>query len=143
MSLAETLLALALLAQVAWTFAVMLRAGQVRFRAVREGRAPTTGLLNPYGWPDDAQKIANNMNNQFETPTLFYALVLLALVLERASLPLGILAWVYVASRIGHTVVHAGSNDLRLRFPVFMVGIVALMVMTALLAASILLGPIA
>jgi hypothetical protein len=143
MTLAETLLSLAILAQMAWTFAVMIRAGRARLAAVRDGTAPKTGLINPYGWPAPVQQVSNNMNNQFETPTLFYALGLLALVLKQVSLPFAILAWVYVATRIGHTVVHAGSNDLRFRFTIFLVGVFALIVMTLMLAAGILLGRLA
>ena len=138
MTLAERLLALALLAQLVWTFAVMLSAGWVRKQAVEAGEAPKTALLNPYGWPEAAQKIANNMNNQFETPTLFYALGLLALVLKQVSLPFAVVAWIYVVARVLHTLEHAGPNRISRRFPAFFAGVVALMVMTAMLAAWVL-----
>jgi hypothetical protein len=140
LTLAERLLVLALLAQIVWTFLVMLAAGRARFHSVRAGKAPKRAMLEPYGWPDKTQQIANNMNNQFETPTLFYALGLLALVLKLVSLPFAVFSWVYVAARIGHTVVHAGSNALRRRGPIFLVGVVALMIMTAMLAVPILVG---
>lgn len=138
MTLAQRLLALALLAQVVWTFVVMLRAGAARKKAVEAGAAPPNALLYPYGWPEAAQKISNNMNNQFETPTLFYALVLLALVAHQASLPIAVLAWIYVASRVLHTTEHAGANRLPLRFGAFFGGVLALMAMTVLLVVSVL-----
>ncbi|MEJ1158491.1 MAPEG family protein [Prosthecomicrobium sp. N25] len=143
MTLAETLLALAILAQVFWTVFVMVRAGRARLRSVREGTAPKDGLIYPYGWPTDVQQVSNNMNNQFETPTIFYALGLLAFAVKHVSLAFALVAWLYVLTRIVHTHVHTGTNDLRHRFPVFLAGVGVLMVMAAMLAASILLGRLA
>lgn len=140
MTLAEKLLALALLAQFVWTFVVMLRAGRARLGAVKAGAAPKNGLLNPYGWPEEVQKISNNMNNQFETPTLFYALGLLALVTKQATLPFAILAWLYVGLRVAHTTVHAGSNTLPARFGTFLASTSVLMAMTVWMSVAVLAG---
>lgn len=137
MTSSATALVLAMLAQIAWTFAVMLRAGRVRFAAIKAGRVGKAAALDPRAWPDDVLKHGNNMNNQFETPTLFYALVLLALVLGFADGVLAVLAWVFVASRVVHTIIHTGSNVVSRRFRAFLVGTGALMLMTAWIAVRL------
>jgi hypothetical protein len=142
MTLAETLLAAALLAQVAWTFAVMIRAGRARIAALRGGRVRGDIVVSQDGWPEDVRRRSNNMNNQFETPTLFYALGLLALVLKPVTLAFALLAWVYVAARVAHSILHVGARGIEPRFAAFLVGVAALMIMTALLAVAVLVGRI-
>ncbi len=73
--------------------------------------------LSQAGWPPDVLQRSNNMNNQFETPTLFYALAILGLVLKANGVVFVVLAWGYVASRIAHMVVHTGSNRSPCAFP--------------------------
>ncbi|ODN70151.1 MAPEG family protein [Methylobrevis pamukkalensis] len=141
MTTAAALLAGSVLAQIVWTFAVMLWAGRARFAAARAGRVDLARIaLDSSAWPDDVRRCANNMNNQFETPTLFYALALLALVLGLASLPLALLGWGFVATRVLHSLAHAGRNDLMTRFRFFFAGVLMLMVMTILLAIDLVRG---
>lgn len=136
----ETALVLAILAQVLFTFVVMTRAGRARFRAAREKRIKGDIALSHAGWPDDVLKLGNNMNNQFETPTLFYALSILALVLKLASLPLVVLAFGYVASRVLHTLEHTGPNRVLKRFRLFIVGLGCLAGMALILTVQVLLS---
>jgi hypothetical protein len=142
MTFAERLIVLAMLAQLAWTFVVMMRAGHARFTAARAGKVGREALVSPAGWPEDVLKISNNMNNQFETPTLFYALGLLSLVLKLTTVPFGVLGWIYVATRVAHSLEHGGPNRIRIRFSIFLVGLVCLMLMTAILAVDTLFGRI-
>lgn len=80
-------------------------------------------------YPEDARRAAANFSNQFETPVIFFALIMLALEVGATSYIMAILAWAYVATRIAHTLVHVGSNDLRVRAPVFAVGVLILFLM--------------
>lgn len=139
MTAAEAGLVLALLAQFGWTFVVMTSAGRARFRAACERRLKGDIALTHDGWPDDVRKLGNNMNNQFETPTLFYALGLLALVIGAAGTVVAVLAWAYVATRVVHTAIHTGSNVVIRRFQVFLAGVGCLMAMTAYLAVHTIL----
>ncbi len=141
MTTAETVLVAALLAQVAWTFLVMLRAGRARVVALLSGRvSPQDVVLSGSAWPDDVRRASNNMNNQFETPTIFYALVLAALVLKLVSLAFAVIAWGYVASRIVHSAIHIGPNDLRRRSVAFFAGFACLVALWGLLVAAVLFG---
>lgn len=134
MSAAGLALVFAMLAQMAFTFVVMVRAGRARFAAARARRTTGNIALDSGAWPDDVRKIVNNMNNQFETPTLFYALVLLALATGGAGWTLAVLAWGYVATRVVHSAIHTGSNRVLPRFRVFLAGLGMLIGMAVVLA---------
>jgi hypothetical protein len=129
------------LAQILWTLLVMLAAGRARVAAVRAGEVRLSAIaLSGEVWPEHVKKLGNNMNNQFETPTLFYALVLLAMLQDATGWPMAVLAWLYVASRVAHSAVHATSNDVRLRFRIFGFGIACLVGLWAGLVLHALAG---
>ena len=118
------------LAQILWTFFVIMLAGRVRVRALTD-REVTLGqvALGNDKWPDRARAVGNNMNNQFETPTLFYALVGVAVYVGATGWTMTLLAWLYVASRIVHTAIHVNGNNVLLRFRAFLAGLVALLLL--------------
>jgi hypothetical protein len=81
---------------------------------------------------------ADNYNNLMEQPTLFYAVALtLALVGEGAGLNTA-LAWLYVGLRIAHSLVHAITNIIMLRFAIFMGASVVLLVIAVRAALSVM-----
>src|SRR5262245_14284507 len=72
---------------------------------------------------------ADNYGNLMEQPTLFYAVALtLALLGEGAGLNAA-LAWLYVGLRIAHSLVHAIINVIMVRFAIFMVASVVLLIL--------------
>lgn len=131
---------LPLFVQVALTFAVLFALGAVRGRAVREKAVGREAVNDDRVFPPKAQQAANNFRNQFEMPVLFYVLTALALFTRKADIVFVVLAWVFVLSRIVHAYVHCTSNDIRLRFPAYAVGVGALLLMWVLYAAAILLN---
>ena len=73
-----------------------------------------------------------------EQPTLFYAVVLtLAVIGEGTGLNAG-LAWLYVGLRVVHSLVQAVVNIIMLRFAIFMVASVVLLVMALRAAFAVL-----
>ena len=79
--------------------------------------------------PKEVQWKADNYNHLMEQPTVFYAA---ALAIALAGLGTGLnlyMAWVYTGSRIVHSLVHATTNKVLLRFMIFVVGTIALAVM--------------
>ena len=70
-------------------------------------------------YPEPARLAAANFANQFETPVLFYALIMLAMAVNATGYVMAALAWGFVATRVVHTLIHVGSNDLRLRASVY------------------------
>jgi hypothetical protein len=73
---------------------------------------------------------ADNYNNLMEQPTLFYTVALtLALLGEGSGLNAG-LAWLYVALRVAHSLVHAIVNVIVVRWAIFMAASVVLLVLS-------------
>jgi hypothetical protein len=137
MARAETLLVLAVLAQIATTIVVGFWLGWVRHVAVRDRTITGNVMLSQEGWPKPARAASNNFSNQFEVPVLFYVLALSALHLKVAGIAFDVAAWVFVVSRIAHAVAHCGPNDLRFRAPAYFVGVAAVIVMLAMVAAAV------
>ena len=80
--------------------------------------------------PAEVRWKADNFNNLVEQPTLFYAVALtLAFLGAGAGLNAG-LAWAYVVLRIAHSLVQALINKVMIRFALFAVASLVLLVMT-------------
>jgi len=120
------------LAQMLWTFAVILMAARARVGSVK-AREVTLGqiALSGEAWPDRIRAFGNNMNNQFETPTLFYALAGVAIFVGATGWGMAMLAWGYVATRVVHTLIQTGGNDVLSRFRAFAAGVFLLMALWA------------
>lgn len=115
------------LAQIAWTLVVLVILFLRRRRAVldKEVRiADVTVATDRY--PERARLAAANFANQFETPVLFFALIMLAMETGATGYVMATLAWLYVATRIIHTLVHIGPNRLPLRGGIFALGVLCL-----------------
>jgi hypothetical protein len=127
--------------QVALTFILLLWMGYQRFGSLRRGEAHVRDIaLGQPNWPPRTLQAANALNNQFQLPVLFYVVVTLALLLHKADFILVVLSWVFVVSRIVHALVHVTANDMRLRFGIYFVGVLALLLMWILFALQILLA---
>ncbi|HEY9211217.1 MAG TPA: MAPEG family protein [Ancylobacter sp.] len=98
--------------------------------------------LDERAWPARVRQTGNAFRSQFEIPVLFYVLAALALVTRKADLAFVVLSWVFVLSRIGHAFVHVTSNNVRLRFPLYSLGVLVLLIMWVLFALAILFAPV-
>jgi hypothetical protein len=127
------------LAQILWTFVVLLITFQRRQTAFanKQVRFSDVAVSNER-YPEPARLAAANFANQFETPVLFYALIMLAMAVNATGYVMAALAWGFVATRIVHTLIHVGSNDLRLRASVFAVGVVLLFCMWVGIVVTVL-----
>lgn len=105
---------------------VGLRMLQLRFRAVgQDGLAPAYFQLNRGGRPPAyLVQAEQHYTNLYETPVLFYTVVILIYVLNMTNVLNLMLAWAYVASRLLHAFVHMGQNRLANRRRVFLASIV-------------------
>ena len=125
---------------VALTFLLMFWMGAVRYASVnrRETRIGDIAL-GQQNWPPRVTQIGNAFNNQFQLPTLFYALVILALVLHKADLVFVIMSWGFVVLRVLHAAIHTTTNRMLHRFGVYVAGALVLLAMWIILASRILL----
>jgi hypothetical protein len=130
------------MAQIALVVAIYFLLGWRRARAVKAGLVKedqvATLALDNRSWPSDVLKVSNNLANQFEAPVLFYVLCFLLYLLEAVS-PLALaLAWLFVLSRVAHTLIHVGSNRVFRRLRLFLAGVFVLLLMAGLVLARLL-----
>lgn len=129
----ELLLA-AVLVQVILTIAVFVALAIRKAKAVKNGDVDLKrAALHNDAWPDYVLLISNNIQNQFQTPVLFYALCFGFILIDAVDTLALVGAWVYAVSRLVHAYVHTTTNFVPVRMRVFTLGMVALIFMTGLL----------
>ena len=128
-----------MLAMVLLTFGVAFVLFRARLRSVREGHTPVSYFRVFQGSlePEFLAKPTRHYINLFETPVLFYAGCLAAMVVGATGLGVVILAWVYVAARLGHAWIHLGGNRVRFRLRVFAVSWACLLALWISVAVSV------
>ncbi len=81
-------------------------------------------------WSVLEPRVSANLSNQFEWPLLFYVCCLLIIngggIANNAQI---ILAWIFVAGRIIHSLVQIFTNNIRLRGAVFTINFLAVFFM--------------
>jgi len=118
------------LALIFWIFVVGV------ILAVRRKNAFASGAVRPdevsvstERYPVPARLAAANFTNQFESPVIFFAVVMVAMETGATGYAMALLAWLYVATRVVHTLIHIGPNKLPLRGAVYGIGVIALFCM--------------
>jgi len=76
--------------------------------------------------PDYVIKAQRHYANLFEMPVFFYIACVVCIVLRLENQALLILAWLFVAFRIIHAIIHLTSNYFYHRFPSFLGGVLCL-----------------
>jgi len=132
------LLVQVLLTFIVWIYLFAWRIPEIKRKGIDpqrlRDRAAAHELL-----PDSAPS-SNNLKNLFELPVLFYAAVLLSLVLMIQDPLLVQLAWGFVIMRVLHSVIHCTYNDVNHRFAAYALSTLFLLFMWIRLAAFILTG---
>ena len=128
------------LALIAWTFVMWVWMYATRIPAIREANLDLEKMSRTgasLDLPPKVSRVADNYNHLHEQPTIFYALAL-ATQLAGAADAVNIgLAWAYVAVRVVHSLIQATANIIMLRFAVFSVGSVLLLVLLVRTALSL------
>lgn len=121
---------------IGWTLVMLVWLAVARFRAFRRsgidlrGRRGGRGqnlegvLPDPVNWP------AHNYAHLLEQPTLFYAIMLVLVVMGFDHPVNQWLAWIYVALRIAHSIVQATVNVVRIRLALFALSTLCLVSLT-------------
>ena len=100
-----------------------------RRRATREGTLAYDDLAWNGAEPELSRRWAKNLDNQFQLPVLFYALVAMLMATgEVSNIQIG-LAWLFLVGRLLHTCVQVTGDNVVLRGRVFIVNYVALSAM--------------
>ncbi|MDX1451745.1 MAG: MAPEG family protein [Oleiphilaceae bacterium] len=128
-------------AQIILTFVMYARLPVLKKLALEKGEVDLERrALHNDAWPDYVLKVSNNVQNQFESPVLFYALAFMLWALETVTFPALVLAWAYVSLRIVHMLVHTGANVVPVRKNVFIVSVLMLMGLCALVIHALLVA---
>ena len=125
---------------VAWTLVIFVWMMSTRLPYLMRNNIPAQELQNASDvavkLPGKERRVSDNYNHLHEQPTLFYALAIALALTGEAGTSQILLAWVYVASRVIHSIIQCTYNSVTHRFLLFFVGTAALVGMVAIEMAS-------
>ena len=87
--------------------------------------------------PAKIQWIAHNYNHLHEAPTVFYATALVLAIIGQGDNLNATIAWAYVALRVAHSLVQVLSNRVMIRFSLFALSSIALIMLVAHAAITV------
>jgi hypothetical protein len=121
---------------------VFLRMRSLRFAAVRGGKMNVKFYRAFQGdeEPDEIRVVTRNFINLFEVPVLFYVVTLMTYVTHAVTYWMVALAWLFVVLRYAHTFIHLTSNDVIVRFSLYLASGVVLLLMWVTLFIDLLRG---
>ncbi len=131
----------------AWTMIMWLWMYVTRIPAM--SRVPGLDINNKIGGtggdlevvlPGKVQWIAHNYNHLHEAPTVFYAIALTLAMIGQGDNLNATIAWAYVALRISHSLVQVLWNRVVVRFALFALSSIALMMLVTHAAISVFGG---
>ena len=112
-----------LLTMVVWVYMYARRIPFIRRSGLRDDQLTPAELARIS--PPAVATPSDNLKNLFETPTIFYALVLYLHVTQSVDTVYLVAAWVFVAFRALHTLVHCTFNLILLRFSLYAISTLA------------------
>jgi hypothetical protein len=117
-----------------WWRMYSMRIGQMKRERIHPQRVATSAqaaaLLTD-------SRAADNFRNLFELPVLFYFALVVADRIDRVDAVSVGLAWLFVALRAAHSLVHVTYNRVMHRFMVYVAGAVALWLLWIYLAIGL------
>jgi hypothetical protein len=113
-----------LLTLVVWVYMYARRIPFIRRSGLRDDQLTPAELARIS--PPAVANPSDNLKNLFETPTIFYVLVLYLHVTQSVDTVYLAAAWVFVAFRALHSVVHCTFNVILLRFSLYAISTLAL-----------------
>ena len=120
------------LALIVWTFVMWAWMYATRIPAIQSSDIDMDELSRtgaPLEMPPEVARVADNYNHLHEQPTLFYALALSAAMLGAVDTGQVALAWAYVGLRIIHSLIQATKNPIFIRFIVFAITSIVLLIL--------------
>ncbi len=114
-----------------WTGVMMLWMYATRIPAMNKAGIDPQDAAHPgtMTLPSEVSRIADNYNHLFEQPTLFYAVAITIAVLGHSDTTAVTCAWSFVILRVVHSLIQSTVNLVMLRFGVFALSWVALLIM--------------
>ena len=88
---------------------------------------------------EKASWVADNYNHLHEAPTVFYAVCLVLAMVGQGDNLNATIAWAYVGLRVAHSLVQIFSNRVIIRFALFALTSIALLMLVAYAVMAVLL----
>ncbi|MBV9421075.1 MAG: MAPEG family protein [Alphaproteobacteria bacterium] len=126
-SLLTPVLALIVWSLIIWIWMYATRLPAISAAKVDPATAKHPGSLDLL--PSGVRAVADNYNHLMEQPTIFYAMVFYVVLAGHTDKTHVYCAWAYVALRIVHSLVQNTVNAVPVRFTVFSLSTIALMIM--------------
>jgi len=121
----------AVLALVVWSLIIWVWMYATRIPAMQAAKINPDDARHPGSLdslPSSARQVADNYNHLMEQPTIFYALAFYTVLVSDNSGLAVTLAWAYVALRVIHSLIQCTVNRVTLRFLVFSLSTIVLIV---------------
>lgn len=129
------------LALVLWSLVMWAWLYATRIPAMQKAKVPLDPNLTAAdlaaALPPSVRWKADNYNHLMEQPTIFYATALALAVAGQGEGLNVMLAWGYVGLRVVHSLVQATVNAIMVRFTIFMVSTVVLLVLAVRAALGV------
>lgn len=119
----------------AWTMVMWAWMYVTRIPAMQQAKIDVANLKGGTGkdldaiLPQSVQWKAHNYNHLLDEPTIFYAVCLVLAIIGHGEGMNVVVAWLYVALRIAHSLVQATVNRVAVRFLLFASSSLCLMVL--------------
>ena len=113
-----------LLTLLVWVYMYIRRISFFKRNKVNPKDLAVPGALGQLSPPEVANP-SDNLKNLFEIPVIFYALALYLFVTSQVDAAYLIAAWIFVAFRVLHSVVHCTVNVVMLRFYLYLISTLA------------------
>ncbi len=125
------------IALIGWTLVMWLWMYATRIPAMKRAKIDVANLTGGTGadlrakidtksqWP------ADNYNHLLEQPVIFYAICIVLALIDQGDNFNATIAWAYVALRIAHSLVQVTTNRVIIRFSLFALATIALIMLTA------------
>lgn len=116
---------------VLYTFAIFLALAAVRVRAVKRGRIKIEYFSTYSGEapPESIIVLGRHFDNQFQVPILFMVSCAVLMPYSGDDTATVALAWMFIGSRLLHTLAHLGGNVVVRRLQAYALGWVLLIAM--------------
>jgi hypothetical protein len=133
----------------AWTMIIWIWMYATRIPAMNRAKIDGINMVGSTGkglrddlvtkGEEKASWVADNYNHLHEAPTVFYTVSLVLAMIGQGDNLNATIAWAYVALRVAHSLVQILSNRVLVRFALFVLSTVALMMLVTHAAMSVFL----
>jgi hypothetical protein len=133
----------------AWTMIIWLWMYATRIPAMNRAKIDGINMVGSTGrglrddlvakGEEKASWVADNYNHLHEAPTVFYAVSLVLAMVGQGDNLNATIAWAYVGLRVAHSLVQIMSNRVLVRFALFVLSTIALLMLVTHAAMSVFL----